>query len=152
MDFKQFVVLDRPGDFNFMDIQPLLSSTVSDRPFAPGIFDEDSPHGFGGGGEEVGAILPFLALGAAKSKPGLVNKRRGLKSLSGRLVRQSGSGKPAQFIVKFWQEIFSRLRLAFFQFPENLRVRIHLQTQIILEADSLRWKKSKKIWPALTGR
>jgi len=78
MYFKQFVVLDRAGDFNFMDIKPLLSSTVSHGSFSPGVFNENAAHRFGGGGKEVCAILPFLALAAAKSKPGFVNKCRGL--------------------------------------------------------------------------
>lgn len=78
MDFEQFVVADRPGDINFIDIKPLLSSTMSDSSFSPGAFDKDPPHRFGGGGKKMRAILPFLALAAAKSKPGLVNKRRGL--------------------------------------------------------------------------
>lgn len=65
VNFEKFIVLDCPGDFNFMDIKPLLSSTVSQSPFSPGVFDEDPPHRFGGGGKEVRAILPFLALGAA---------------------------------------------------------------------------------------
>lgn len=78
MDFEKFIVFDRPGDFNFVDIKPLLSSTVSKSPFSPGVFDEDPPHRFGGSGKEVRAISPFLALGTAKSEPGLVNQCRGL--------------------------------------------------------------------------
>lgn len=83
MDFEQFVVCDRPGDINFMNIKPLLSSAMSDSSFSPGVFDQDPPHRFGGGGKEVRAILPFLALAAAQSEPGLVNQRRGLQSLPG---------------------------------------------------------------------
>lgn len=78
MDFEQFVVFDRPGDVNFLDIKPLLSSTMSQRSFSPGVFDKDPSHRFGGRGKEVRAILPFLALAAAKSEPGLVNKGSGL--------------------------------------------------------------------------
>ena len=74
MDFEQFVVFDRPGDINFMDIKPLLSSPMSQCSFSPGVFDEDPPHRLGGGGKKVRAILPFSALAAAKPKPGLVNK------------------------------------------------------------------------------
>ena len=74
MDLDEFVALDRPGDINFMDIKPLLSSTMSHSSFSPGVFDEYPPHRLGGGGKEVRAILPFSAISAAKSKPGLVNK------------------------------------------------------------------------------
>ena len=62
-------------------------AAVAQRFFAPGIVNQDAAHGFGGGGEEMGAIPPRGLLIAAEPQPGLVNQRGGLQRLAGILTR-----------------------------------------------------------------
>ena len=45
------------------------------------------PHGLGGGGEEMRAILPVQLRVRAEAEPRLVNERGGLQRVAGRIVR-----------------------------------------------------------------
>src|SRR4051812_25716573 len=48
------------GDFNFVHDEMRGAGTAALREFPPGAGDEDAAHGFGGGSEEVRAVLPEL--------------------------------------------------------------------------------------------
>jgi hypothetical protein len=53
---------------------------------AAGVFDENPPHGFGGGHEEVVPAVPIAALGFHQTDVGLVHQSRRLEGLAGRLL------------------------------------------------------------------
>jgi hypothetical protein len=56
---------------------------MSHRAFAAGAVDENASHRFGGGDEEMRAILKLrLCLVADQPQPGFVNERGGLQRMS----------------------------------------------------------------------
>ena len=87
--------------------------------FAAGIVDENTPHGFGGGGEKLGAILPLRLLVTTETQPRFVNQRGGLKRLPGIFPREFLAGQNAQFFVKQTQQLFGGHRNTNWYAPER---------------------------------
>src|SRR5262245_65154429 len=96
---EKFVVRSGSSDFEFIDIEALLIAAVSEGAFAAGAFDENATHGFGGGREKVGAVLPGLLIGSDEPEPSFVDQGSGLKSVARRFVGHSVDREFAQFLV-----------------------------------------------------
>ena len=56
-------------------------------------------HGFGGGVEEMLAVLPRCAIAPGQSQPGFMHERGGLERLAGRLLRHFARDEPAQLFI-----------------------------------------------------
>ena len=86
--------------------------------FAAGVFDQNSPHRLGSGGEKVTAAVPVLNLfDIDQAQIGFVHECRRLKRLTGVFVVQTVSRELAQFFVEKGQKLFGRAGIAGF----NLR-------------------------------
>ena len=80
---------------------------------AAGVLDQDSTHGLGRRGEEMTAAVPGpIGIDADQTQVGLVDERRRLQGLAGRLARQPLRGQPPQLVVDQRQQLASRPRLA----------------------------------------
>lgn len=66
--------------------------------------DEDTAHGFGGGGEEVGAAVEVGVVGADEAEPGFVDESGGLEGVAGGFLGHFVSGDTAEFVVHERQE------------------------------------------------
>ena len=92
---------------------------------ATGAVNEDAPHGFSGGPEEVRAILPGLRGRIHQLEPSFVDQRgrleRMARALPGHLVRSQA----AQFIVNQRQQLVGRLGVALLDGGEHLRNIVH---------------------------
>jgi hypothetical protein len=91
-----------------------------------GIFDQDTAHGFGRGGEEVAPIVPVLIRFLAyESKVGLMNQARGLKRLTGFLLGQLRRRQLPQLVIDKWQQPFGGRRIALPNLIQSPRHIIH---------------------------
>src|SRR5215471_11322735 len=92
---------------------------------APGLVDEDAPHGFRGGAEEMGPATPRRLVGSRQLEPGFMHQGGRLQSLPRRFLGQFGRGELAQLIVNQGQQLFGRTGIALFQRLQNARDVIH---------------------------
>jgi hypothetical protein len=78
-----------------------------------GMIDENSPHGFGRGGEEVSAVLPTPAIGGPdEPQVSLVNQSSCIERVFRRLGRHSGCRKLPQLVVHEWEQVRGGLAVA----------------------------------------
>jgi hypothetical protein len=75
------------------------------------MIDEDAPHGFSGGGKEMGPVLPGLFAWSHQAKPGLMNQGGGLQCVVGVFARHAPTGEGAQFVIDSVGEASSRFRI-----------------------------------------
>lgn len=73
--------------------------------------DENAAHGFRGGAEEVGAILPGGLTVASESEPGFVDEGGGLERLPWGLTGELLGCQHTEFVVDQWQEPLYGLRV-----------------------------------------
>jgi hypothetical protein len=91
----------------------LPAAAVFEPPLAPGVLDQDTPHRFGGGGEEVFPGVPVLrVVHAGQAQVGFVDQRRGVEGLARLLLRQLLGGQPAQLVVDQRQELLGGVGVA----------------------------------------
>ncbi len=81
-DSKELVVVAGRREVHFLKVHPLLIAAVTNGTLATGAIDEGAAHRLGGGGEEMGAFVPFLILVADQPQPGFVNERGRLQGLA----------------------------------------------------------------------
>ena len=74
MDEEEGVFVTFGGDVDFVEVHPGPIAAVFEACFLAGAFDEDSAHGFGGGGEEVMTILPALIFLGEQAEVGFVDE------------------------------------------------------------------------------
>src|SRR5262249_8743542 len=97
-------------------------TTVARRGLPPGTFDEDAAHGLRGGGEEVAAAVPPLAVrGSDQPQVCLVNEGGRLKRLARRLGGQARGGEAAQLVVNRRQQLSCGVRVALLDGVQDLR-------------------------------
>ena len=77
-----------------------------------GSVDQDPPHGFRRGGEELGAAFPVGLLVGPQPYPGFVHKRGWLQRHTGRLMRHPRRGEATQFVVDERQQSIGGLLFA----------------------------------------
>jgi hypothetical protein len=101
-------------------------TTVADPLLSAGLLDEDPPHGFGSGGEEVAPAIPVLGrLPIHQAKIGLVDQRRGLERLAGFLTGHLGGRQAAQRVVDQREELLGGLRVALLDCREDAGDVVH---------------------------
>jgi len=78
----------------------LHRATMENRSFLPGAINENSPHGLGGGGKEMAAMGPLVAVGCPhQAEVRFMNQSGRLKRVARRLGGQAGAGKATKLIV-----------------------------------------------------
>lgn len=127
------------GEIEAVETHALRAATVAQIFFPARVINEDAPHRFGGGGEEMRAVAPFGLIISAKPQPRLVNERGGLQSLSGIFARHLLRGQLAQFFINQREQLIRGVRVALVNALENdgefahaesvtvVRLRIQLQ-------------------------
>ena len=81
--------------------------------FTAGVIDEDAAQGLSGGGKEVSPAVPVLCLlRVHQSEICLMNERRGLERLAGRLLGQFLRCEPAQLAIHQGQKLLGGVRIA----------------------------------------
>jgi hypothetical protein len=80
--------------------------------FAPGGFDQNPPHGFGGGREEMPTAIPPMVPRTDESQPSLVHEGGGLEGLARHFVGHLVRRELAQFVVDQRQEFLGGLSFA----------------------------------------
>jgi hypothetical protein len=87
-------------------------AALSHQPM-PGVIDEDSPHGFGGGAKEMTTAVPggLSLFRAEQAEPGLVDQGGRLQCLSGPIVGHLCGRQSAQLLVQQRQQVLRRLGL-----------------------------------------
>ena len=76
---------------------------------AAGALDENTAHGLGGGGEELGAILPAPICVADEAQPSFVNQGGGLHRVPMLLPGNPGPGQTPQLGVEQRQQLVRRV-------------------------------------------
>jgi hypothetical protein len=79
-----------------------------------GTFNENPPHGFGGGGKEMGSVRKGRLTGADQTQPGFMHQRRGLERLSRRFARHLAGRESAQLLIHLIEQVFGSHRVAVF--------------------------------------
>ena len=88
---------------------------------APGVVDQNAAHGFGSGGEKMGAAIPLLVFVADEPQPGFMHQRGGLQRLSGCFVRHLRRRQLAQLLIDQREQIPGGLLVAVLDRVEDLR-------------------------------
>ena len=97
---KELIVTVWRYQVHFLNFHTYLATAMTEGLFATGSFNENAPHGFGGGREEVGAVLKLcLSVVADETEPGFVDEIGGLQRLTCGFVGHSMRGEAAQFSV-----------------------------------------------------
>jgi hypothetical protein len=105
-------------DIEWIHFDAAHSTAPLGAKFSPSLIDEDSPHGFGGGGEKVPAIgkLPI----ADQPQIGFVNECRGIERLPRFFGIKMLGRESAQLAVNQRQQLRRGLRVAGFNRIQNL--------------------------------
>jgi len=109
---QEFLVVHVRGEVETVEVHAFHTATMAHIIFASGIVNQYAPHGLGGCGEKVGAILPGGLVVTAEPQPGFVNQGRGLQGLSGRFPSHLLRRELAQLFVDQRQEFIRRLGIA----------------------------------------
>lgn len=102
--FEQLIVVGHwGGNFDFIHVQWSVPVAAFGRQSPACTFNQNAPHGLGGGPEEMGTSAPLLLIRTGQAKPGFMDERGGLQGLSGFLLRHLGGGELAQFFIHQWK-------------------------------------------------
>ena len=133
VDGQKLLVTCARGNVLFQNVHALLSAAVTQGEFAAGIVNEDAAHGFGGGGEKVGATVPLDIFPAGEPQPRLMDERGGLQRLVRRFVGHLVGGELAQFFIDQRQQFIGGFGVAVFDGLQNLGDVAHDCGQSIFE-------------------
>ncbi len=123
---EQFVGCLVRGEVNPVQVDPIEAAGVADARLAPGVLDEDAPHGLGRRAEEVAAAVPRLCIVMThQAQVRFVDQGRRLKSLAGFLPGETGGGQLAEFLVDQRQEPVGGAGVALFDRFEDPRHFVH---------------------------
>ena len=86
-DGQEMVLVGRQGEVNVFNIHSLQAATVTLGKFAPGVVNQEMAHGFGGGGEEMGAIFKSRVFTANEAQPDFMHQGGRLERVTRRAVR-----------------------------------------------------------------
>ena len=78
----------------------------------PGGIDQDLAHRFGGCGEEMRLVVPLAVLRTGQAQPGFVDKRGGLKGMTGGLAGDLVRDQLAEFVVNQREQFLGGLRIS----------------------------------------
>jgi len=94
-------------EVSFLEADALLTAAVAKPPLAPGVFYQDTAHGFGCGGKEMAASLPALLAIADEPQPGFMDQRSGLQRLAGGFLGHFMRCETAKFLINQRQQFRS---------------------------------------------
>jgi hypothetical protein len=97
------------------------SLTAFETGLAPGLVNEDAPHGLGGRSEEMGASAPVLTIRTCEFQPCFMHQRSGLQGLARRFMGHLLRREFAQFLINQWQQFVRGSGIAMCQRIENVR-------------------------------
>lgn len=101
---EESVIVGGEGEFHLLEVHAFAAAAAFQAEFSTGVLDQDTAHGFGGGAEEVGAILPAWVIAGHQTEPGFVDEGGGLQSVAVLFLGHFASGQAAQFIVDHRQQ------------------------------------------------
>ena len=111
---RQHLIVRFGRDRVIVQFHGSLAAAVTLTVLAPGVVGEDAAHGFGGGGEELVAVLPAAIFLADQFQPRFVDQGGGLEGLAGIFLRHFVRSQAAQFRIDERQELVGGLGLAAF--------------------------------------
>jgi hypothetical protein len=118
VDGEQLIRWRRQNEDRFVQLDSFGSSAALETLLAPGVFDQDAAHGFGGGGEEVSTVLPVRGLGSDQPQPGFVHECCGLQGMSSRFGGHPASGELAQLLIDDGQQFLGGFGVALLHGPK----------------------------------
>ena len=104
-----------------MKLHPILVPAASLALFAPGRFDQDAAHGFGGRRKEMPPAVPILLAAAGQAQPSFVDQRGGLERLPGGFVGHSGRREFPEFVVNERKKVLGGFGVALLHAAEDAR-------------------------------
>src|SRR5262245_63077914 len=96
------------GGFDLQVVERLMiqASSAPQALFLSRLINQDSPHGLGGGAEEMAARVPrWRRFSADQPQIRLVDQCRGLERLAGFFVSEPGGGELAELVVDKRQKL-----------------------------------------------
>ncbi len=120
IELQNNFVLGRSGDLNLLQRDLLGVLAVPHTEPAAGAVYEDMSHGFGGGAEEMPAVLPSLILIADQPQISLMHQGGSLQSLSGRQEGHFVGSESAQFLIDQREQFVSGFAVAVLDPLEDL--------------------------------
>jgi len=117
---EELVVLDGGGEVEYVEFDVFGTGPVAEGALASGAVDEDAAHRLGGGGEEVGAVLPVGLGVGAQPEPGLVDEGGGLECLAGRFAGHLLGSHLTQLGVDELEQTMGRVGVAVADRGEDL--------------------------------
>ena len=113
-------IAGRSGVQSVVEVESQVMAAVAFGGFASGLIDQNSPHGFGGGGEKMPAVVPAgLGLVADEPELGLMNQGRGLQCLSRLFLGELSRSQLPQLVIDQGQEFFASLRIPLLDFGQD---------------------------------
>ena len=106
---EQLIVGRGAGDFEFIHVEMRGTGASALPSLASGPVDEDATHRFGGGPEEVRAVLPRLAGRVHQLQPCFMDEGRRLEGVAGRFASHLLRRQSAQFVVEQRQQLIGGL-------------------------------------------
>ena len=95
------------------EIEPNQSASVSSGLLPAGLIDQDAPHGLGGGGEEVAAVVPACCVGRPdEPQIRLVDEGGCVQSVAGGFFGHPGGRQFPQLFVDQRQQLFGGVGFA----------------------------------------
>src|SRR6266568_4413436 len=104
MDLELLFFLRLRYELGLLEADALLTAPVPKPPLAPGVFHQDTPHGFAGGGKEMAASLPARLTIADEPQPGFMDQRSGLERLARGFLGHLMRCETAKFLINQRQQ------------------------------------------------
>lgn len=111
---------------DLFDVDVFLVTASAQSCLGSRAVDQDAPHRFGCGGEEMAAAIPLAIFLADEPQPGFMDESGGLKRVIGGFVRHLVRGEFAQLLVNERQQFFGGVRLTALHLFKNLSYLAHL--------------------------
>ena len=104
-----------------IEIDTLPIAAAFRASLSPGVLNQYSPHGFGGGRKKMATVLPGLLFGPHQSEPRLVNQGGCLECLTGGLAGEFVCREAAQFLIHQREKFGGGPSIALLNLFENAR-------------------------------
>src|ERR1051325_406945 len=115
------------GHVDALDVQANQAAAVALARFVARPFHQNAPHGFGGGGKKVTAVLPLLLFLTEQAQVGFVDQGGWLEGLPGLFLGHLHRGELAEFLINQRQQFIDRRGLTTLDPLQNERQLTHVQ-------------------------
>ena len=133
MHGQNFILGNGQLDSGFVQFLQRLILAAFQTGLAPGLVNEDAPHGLGGRSEEMGSSMPLLTIRTGQSQPGLMHQRGRLQGLAWRFTGHFLRRELAQFLINQRKQVIRGGGIALRQRFENVR-------HVAQNEDGYRWR------------